>query len=177
MKLGGTGGGRTITGLHFEGRTDIVSLLSTIPGYKTLVSATTKVTSISFNGRVVAEAFKKHAFYSLLDERGIDWRKRISKRLLPDDALLVDRKRLFVIEVKYQQVAGSVDEKLQTCHFKKRQYERLLAGTDIEVNYVYILNDWFRKPEYKDVLDYIQSVGCHFHFETVPLSWLGLPQP
>ncbi|MGE4547689.1 MAG: hypothetical protein AB7E28_07955 [Desulfurella sp.] len=45
------------------------------------------------------------------------------------------------------------------------------------MEYVYVLNDWFRKKEYKDVLDYIQSVNCHYKFNELPLSWLGLPVP
>jgi len=32
-----------------------------------------------------------------------------------------------------------------------------------------------KKTEYKDVLDYIQSVNCHYKFNELPLSWLGLP--
>jgi hypothetical protein len=43
------------------------------------------------------------------------------------------------------------------------------------VEYVYILNDWFKDPGYKDVLDYIDSVNCHYRFGSLPLAWLGLP--
>jgi hypothetical protein len=50
------------------------------------------------------------------------------------------------IEVKYQQVAGSVDEKLQTCDFKLKQYLKLVASLGIKVEYVYVLNNWFKKP-------------------------------
>jgi len=74
--------------------------------------------------------------------------------LLPDDALLVIvRETLFIIEVKYQQVEGSVDEKLQTCDFKCKQYLKLVGSLGLKVEYVYVLNDWFRNPRYKDVLD------------------------
>ena len=52
----------------------------------------------------------------------------ISKKLLPDDCIFVIiNNTLFIIECKFQQVAGSVDEKLQTCDFKKKQYQKLLA--------------------------------------------------
>ena len=103
----------------------------------------------------------------------------LSRRLLPDDALLVIvRETLFIIEVKYQQVAGSVDEKLQTCDFKRKQYLKLVAPLGLKVEYVYVLNDWFKKPEYKDVLDYIISVdGCSYYFEYLPLQRIGLPIP
>ena len=79
--------------------------------------------------------------------------------------------------MKFQKVAGSVDEKLQTCDFKKKQYQKLLSRLNIEVEYVYILSNWFKKPEYKDVLNYILSVNCQYYFEYIPLEKLGLPIP
>lgn len=54
---------------------------------------------------------------------------------------------------------------------------KLVTPLGLRVEYVYVLNDWFRKKEYKDVLDYIQSVNCHYKFNELPLSWLGLPVP
>ena len=48
---------------------------------------------------------------------------------------------------------------------------------NIEVQYAYILDDWFRNPKYKDVLDYIISVGCQYYFQYIPLQRLGLPVP
>jgi len=111
-----------------------------------------------------------------LEEEGVNWKPILSKKLLPDDALLVIvRETLFIIEVKYQQVAGSVDEKLQTCDFKRKQYIKLVASLGLKVEYVYVFNDWFKKTEYKDVLDYIHSVNCYYKFNELPLSWLGLP--
>ena len=52
-----------------------------------------------------------------------------------------------------------------------------MAPLNIEVEYIYILNDWFRKSEYKDVLDYVISVGCQYYFHYLPLQKLGLPVP
>ena len=122
--------------------------------------------------------FKKGAFYKFLEEEGIDWSAIISKRLLPDDALLVIvRDTLFIIEIKFQQVAGSVDEKLQTCDFKRKQYMKLISALGLRVEYVYVLNDWFAKPQYRDTLDYIRSVNCDYVFNILPLKWLGLPAP
>ena len=96
--------------------------------------------------------------------------------MLPDDSIFVIiANTLFIIECKFQQVAGSVDEKLQTCDFKRKQYQKLLSKANIEVEYMYLLSDWFRKPEYKDVLDYIHSVHCYYFFEFIPLIKMGLP--
>jgi hypothetical protein len=46
---------------------------------------------------------------------------------------------MYIIEIKYQETAGSVDEKLQTCDFKKKQYERLLRPLKLIVEYCYVL--------------------------------------
>ncbi len=176
MKLGGTGGGTTLTGLNFEKKADFLSLLDEVPGYEVREEVGRAGKAIYYNGVIVARCFRKMAFYSYLEEKGVAWRKLITKRLLPDDALLVIvRETLFIIEVKYQQVAGSVDEKLQTCDFKRKQYLKLVTPLGLRVEYVYVLSDWFKDPSYKDVLEYIQSVNCNYHFNTLPLAWLGMP--
>ena len=172
MIFGGKGGGNTKTGLVFEGTTDLSEFLNSQKGYKV------ENGNVYFNHELVGRIFKKYGFYSFLDELKIGWKSLVSKRLLPDDSIfVVIANTLFVIECKFQQVAGSVDEKLQTCDFKRKQYQKLLAPANIEVEYIYLLSDWFRKPEYKDVLDYIHSVHCYYFFEYIPLVKLGLPVP
>lgn len=54
---------------------------------------------------------------------------------------------------------------------------RLFAPLNYEVEYIYILSEWFNTPAYKDVLTYITSVGCHYYFGYLPLQKLGLPVP
>lgn len=170
--LGGFGGGNTITGLNFERETDILELLRSKNGYSVDKNI------IYFEGKEVARSFRKNLLYIFLASKNIDYKTILSKKLLPDDALyVIVNNTLFIIEVKFQQVAGSVDEKLQTCDFKRKQYAKLMAPLNIEVEYIYILSDWFRKPEYKDVLDYIISVGCQYYFKYLPLQKLGLPVP
>lgn len=175
MIKGGIGGNTTLTGLNFEKKVDLITLLSAIKGYS--VEKSDVGHNILFNNKIVARCFKKHEFYKFLDEHRIDYKKILSKKLLPDDALLVIvRETLFIIEVKYQQTAGSVDEKLQTCDFKRKQYLKLVQPLGVKVEYVYVLNNWFKQPSYRDVLDYINSVNCHYKFNELPLSWLGLPK-
>lgn len=176
MKKGGYGGAKTLTGLHFERKVDFQQLLGKIPGYQIGKIPDLAGMGIFFKDNLVARCFKKYDFYKFLEEAKINWKNILSKKLLPDDAMLVIvRETLFIIEVKYQQVAGSVDEKLQTCDFKRKQYLKLVSPLGLKVEYVYVLNNWFKKPEYKDVLDYIHSVNCHYKFNELPLSWLGLP--
>jgi len=173
MIKSGKGGGNTRTGLVFEGTTDIATFLNSKTGYKV------EKDKVLFEDEIVARVFKKNSFYSIfLNELGIDWKTCVSKRLMPDDYIFVlMNNTLFVIECKFQQVSGSVDEKLQTCDFKRKQYQKLLAKANIDVEYVYLLSEWFRHPSYKDVLDYIISVNCYYYFEYIPLTRLGLPVP
>jgi len=79
--------------------------------------------------------------------------------------------------MKFQKVTWSVDEKLQTCDFKKKQYRKLVASLNIEEEFIYILSDWFKKSEYKDTPDYVIVVGCQYYFNYLPLQKLGLPVP
>ena len=176
MKEHGIGGGNTITGLNFERTVDFQELLASKPGYEIREIPGKAGKGVFFEGELVARCFRKNGFYKYLDENDVDWHSILSKKLLPDDALVVIvRETLFIIEVKYQQVAGSVDEKLQTCDFKRKQYVKLVSKLGLKVEYVYVLNDWFKNPAYKDVLDYVNSVNCHYRFNTLPLAWLGLP--
>jgi|SRR3989344_6704213 len=172
MIKGGIGGAKTLTGLRFESRSDLRQKFGSLKDY--LINDNV----ILFKNKPVAYLFKKYELYTkFLDQRKVDWKSIITKKLLPDDVIYVlSNNTLFVVELKFQEVAGSVDEKLQTCHFKLRQYRKLLNGTGVKVEYVYVLNDWFKKNEYKDVLEYIKEVGCHYFFEELPLKFLGLPE-
>lgn len=172
MIKNGKGGGNTKTGLVFEGKTDLATFLNDQNGYRVVGDI------VYYNNKKVARIFKKHEFYRYLKKIGIDWTKIISKKLLPDDSIYVIKTNtLFIVECKYQQVNGSVDEKLQTCDFKRKQYQKLMSQVNIDVEYIYLLSNWFKNPKYKDVLDYIISMHCQYYFEYIPLTKLGLPVP
>lgn len=177
MKENGIGGANTKTGLIFEGKTDLQTFLCKQDGYSCRPSKLGWV-DVFYNEEQVASIFKKNAFYKFLDYRKVDYASILSKKLLPDDSIyVVVNNTFFVIECKFQKVAGSVDEKLQTCDFKKKQYKKLLSQLNMEVEYIYLLSDWFKKKHYKDVLEYIISVGCSYYFEYIPLTKFGLPVP
>lgn len=171
MIEGGIGGASTLTGLAFEKDTDLKYALE-------------QRTDIKIDGEKVYKDDKhvglllqKYDLYKkFLDTRNVDWASIVSKRLLPDEAYFsLESNKLIIIEKKFQQIAGSVDEKLQTCGFKKRQYERLCAPLkNVQVEYVYVLNDWFTDKSYKDTLDYITDVGCKYYFNVLPLELLEL---
>ena len=163
------GGAKTnVHGLTFEARADFRDAIDRHPNYWMEGNRVMK------DNKVVATYYEKHELYSsLLVPKGIYYKTVLSKKLLHDGALLVDD-TLYIIEKKYQAGSGSVDEKLQTCDFKKKQYQKLFAPLKIKVNYYYVLNNWFDKPEYRDVFNYIESVGCKYFIEYVPLNELGL---
>lgn len=148
MKKGGIGGGNTITGLIYEGKVALSTYLSQQKNYEV------KGTNVMYKGKIVANVFKKHAFYTFLESNGVDWTQIISSQLLPDNCIyVIINNTLFIIEVKNQTTGGSVDEKLQTCDFKRKQYIKLLSQLNMEVESIYILSQWFKNPKYKDVLD------------------------
>lgn len=173
MIKGRTGGANTLTGLVYEGKVDLATFLNQQQGYRVVEN------TVFYQDKEVAQIFKKYELYSkFLDPRGVDWRNCISSQLLPDNGIyVIINNTVFIIEVKTQHSKGSVDEKLQTCDFKKKQYQKLFFPINIEVQYVYVLDEWFRKPKYKDVLDYVISVGCQYYFQYIPLQKLGLPVP
>ena len=172
MRRGGIGGANTKTGLSFEGKVDLISFLSKQRGYRIKDDI-----DIYYKGKYVATSFRKHGLYAYLKSNGTDYREHITKKLLPDDAIFVIKNNtFFILEIKFQETHGSTDEKLQTCDFKIKQYRKLLSKLKVKVEYIYILNDWFKRSEYKDVLDYILSIrGCSYYFNQLPLRKIGLP--
>lgn len=169
MIKGGIGGARTnATGLPFERNTSLAEAL-VAAGFEV------ELFEVSRDGRYLGELVGKERLYKFLEAKDINWKDRISSMLKPDEGLFSIRSRqLTIIEKKYQEVSGSTDEKLQTSGFKLRQYRRLVDGLDIEVKYIYLLNDWFAQPKYADVLAYIRESGADYHFNAVPLELLEL---
>lgn len=164
----GGGANTNKNGLSFEGRTDLLGAFNLNPDF------TVNGNQVFKNGEIVAHYYEKHKLYSeYLKPAGVDYKTIISKKLLPDSALLVGN-TMFIIEKKFQSGGGSVDEKIQTCDFKKKQYTKLFKPLGIKVEYYYILNDWFDTPSNKDVFNYIEEVGCKYFIQNLPLNEIGL---
>ena len=125
---------------------------------------------------LVGKSLNKHKFYSeFLKLEGINYKDYNSKKWLPDDCFVnYKNKKVYIIEKKFQNGDGSVDEKLPNCAFKKMEYEKLLKPIGYDVEFIYILSDWFNKEKYKDILDYIRYVECDYYFNNIPLNVLGL---
>ena len=120
-----------------------------------------------FKWRLLEKISLNTLYIVFLANRGIKWDDIISKKLLPDEAYFDEaNNQVIIYEKKYQQTEGSADEKPQTCAFKIYEYRKLFAAMGVtDVSYIYIFNDWFQKPQYKDMLEYIKSVdGCDYIF-------------
>ena len=163
------GGAKTNeNGLGFEGRTDLLQALNLHTDFTVMGN------QVFRDGEIVAHYYEKHKLYSgFLKPAGVDYTKILSKKLLPDGALLVGH-TMYIIEKKYQAGSGSVDEKLQTCDFKKKQYSKLFATLNIKVEYFYVLSKWFDSSKNIDVFEYIESVGCKYFIEELPFNEIGL---
>lgn len=173
MKKGGIGGAKTITGLHFENKINLLTKLAEVPGY------TIDGNKILYKGKLLAYSYPKHQLYKdFLASRGVNHKDYISKLYLPDEAIYFPEKNtMYIIEMKFQNVGGSVDEKLQTCDFKRKIYTRLFSSLKLNVEYTFILSDYFNKPSFDDVFRYIKEVGCDYYFNELPLAELDFPMP
>lgn len=171
MKKGGIDKDTT-SGLDFEEKVELTETLLD-KGYLLGASVIGKTLHDASGPRGLL--FKKGDLYKFLRNQGVDYEALLSKKLLPDNVFInYGTRTAFIIEVKYQITAGSVDEKLQTCHFKLGQYRKLLEPAGYRVNFCYVLNAWFRKDEYRDTLNYIQECGCRFFFREIDVAYLGL---
>jgi len=173
MKKGGIGGAKASnSGLTFEDKVELTETLLT-KGYLLGASVIGKTLHDASGPRGLL--FKKGDLYKFLSKQGVDHGELLSKKLLPDNVFLnYGTRTAFIVEVKYQITAGSVDEKLQTCHFKLGQYRKLFEPLGYHVQFCYVLNAWFRRDEYRDTLNYIQACGCSYFFKEVDLAYLGL---
>ena len=154
-KVGG-GSKTNINGLSFEGRTDLLEAfnknsLFEVNGNKVLKDS-----------KVVGQYFEKHGFYKFfLEKYQINYKEINSKKYLPDAVFYNhNNDTVYIIEKKFQEGTGSVDEKLQTCDFKRKIYKRLISPIGLNTEYYYLLNDWFKKPVYDDVFSYIVNSNC-----------------
>ncbi|WP_251423567.1 hypothetical protein [Veillonella agrestimuris] len=166
------GGAQTnINGLQFEQTTSLQDALE-LAGY------TVDSTKILKDGIEIGLSVPKRKLYTdflELKENNIDYAKYNSKRWEPDECFInFNNKHIYIIEKKFQNSSGSVDEKLPSCHFKLLEYSKLFSELEYFVVYLYVLNDWFKQKQYSDTLTYIEQMGCHYFYNEIPLDFLGL---
>lgn len=131
---------------------------------------------VYIDGYEIGMSVPQARIYShFLEPHGIDYADYNSKAWRPDEAFInYENRTAYIIEKKFQNCPGSVDEKLPSCHFKKWEYEKLFEPLEYDVEFIYIFNDWFRNFKYRDTLEYIEQMGCYYFFNVIPLHILGL---
>ena len=159
---GKAGGAQTNkNGLSYEDLTDLKSFYKECTPDKKERSATVKFVDYD---RTFINA-NKSALYKWMEkngERNKDLQPAAGCKE-PDEAYVdTERKIAFIIEKKFQQTGGSVDEKIQTGPFKKEHYEEQFPN--YKIHYMYCLSDWFKRDEYKSVLNYLKK-------NNIPVFW------
>ena len=171
----GGGSNTNFNGLSFEDRTN---LLESMEAHRDICySKKDNMTEIFFKNTSIGFYFEKHDFYkNFLEKRfEINYKEINSKKYLPDAVFVNDKnKTVYIMEKKYQEGSGSVDEKLQTCDFKKKVFSKLLKETGYDIQYYYLLNNYFEKKEYDAVKKYIESIGCKYFFDDIPFRDIGI---
>lgn len=165
------GGAQTnINGLQFERDTSLDEALINA-GYDVI-----NYEVYDNQGLLIGLSVQKYKLYSIfLEKNGIYYNDYNSKKWLPDEAFInFINKTAYIIEKKYQESEGSVDEKLPNCDFKKKEYEKLFHPLGYDVKFIYILSDFYNKQKYDDVFEYIESVNCEYYFNELPFEALGL---
>ena len=164
----GAGGANTnATGLSYEAKTDLSTDYIIVPSPSPTNSPSTtstipdsplsKYPRIKFTGNnkkfIKANKSELHKIMTAANEINTNLEPAAGCKN-PDEAYIApESNRVYIIEKKFQQTSGSVDEKIQTGVFKKYHYGKLFPN--YRISYIYCLSDWFRKAEYKSVLDYL----------------------
>lgn len=168
MIKGGTGGANTnLAGLRFEAKTNLADALMAA-GYGI------EGNRVSRDSDLFCLLVGKHDLYRFLLTKGVDYLDHMSNKMLPDEcAYFPSSNHFLIVEKKWQEIGGSVDEKLAACDFKLKRYRRLFSPLDARVTMVYVLNDYFQQKRYEDVFEYMQMSGCQVYFEELPLEVLS----
>jgi hypothetical protein len=122
-----------------------------------------KIKFAGFDGELInVNKSALHKYMTKIGEKNTDLQPAAGCKE-PDEAYVDNtRKAVYIIEKKFQQTPGSVDEKLQTGPFKKYHYGKLFPN--YTVHYIYCLADWFKREEYMSVLEYLEE-------SDIPIFW------
>ena len=165
----GAGGANTnANGLPYELYTDLSGLYTQCQGMAKEISVKTSkchMKSVTFAGydRLIYVG-NKSAFHKGMELLGFSMVLPVALGITqpahgcrqPDEAYVdIERKKIIIIEKKFQQHGGSVCEKIQSGDFKRRQYQKMYPQFD--VYYVYCLSSWFKEncaAEIDDLVNY-----------------------
>jgi hypothetical protein len=161
----GTGAGGANTnknGLKFEEVTDLKDRYESITTIPRRIGS--EVTFKGHSPRTFIKVSKSslHKYMEKIDEKNLTLKSAAGCKK-PDEAYIdLERNIVFIIEKKFQQESGSVDEKLQTGCFKQSHFKGMFPN--FKIYYMYCLSDWFKSDEYESVLNYLKDGG-------IPVFW------
>lgn len=154
----GAGGSATNkSGLPYEKLTDLSSEYSVIDSYRYC-----KIVKFnSYPDVLIKLSTQSNLFKSMDHVLNKDINKAHGCKN-PDECYINESsKTMFILEKKFQQVGGSVCEKIQTPSFKLWQYKRTFP--DYKIVYIYCLSSWF-KQNCKAEVEYLKE-------HEIPVFW------
>ena len=154
-------------GLAFEEKMNLLTALENVDGV-----VVNKNNEVFKNGTLIGLYCPKHSFYKkFLKPKGINWKDKISKQLLPD-IVFVNYKTntIYFGDDKFQKGPGSADEKIETAHFKHFLLTTLCEDLGYDIDYFYLLSDWFLKEKYDTVKKYLNKEGFKYYFNEFPIE-------
>ena len=178
----GGGANTTLNGLKFERDIEFSELVDTLPNYE--------LKEIDFKDKKVTKGFEvyrigekepmgkimpKNRFYDFLKDLNIE--NTNSKQWQPDEVFInFENNTVYIIEKKWQETRGSVDEKLLGFGNKRRLYQRLLDKSDkpFSVSFVFVGNDFFKEDSYRDYFEMLRGDGIKIMIEKYDMNFFGL---
>ena len=156
MYLNGSQGNSTLTGAIFENQTDLKECL--------------KKNNIDISNIIF---LKKNDFPKYFTEKtNCNMQDIFGKVFLPDEAIIFNN-NLIIIEKKYQQTPGSVDEKLQTGPYKLSIYKKCAELLHLnKATFSYLVNSsWFNKEKYTiHLFPWLKENNIEVYFDNIPLN-------
>jgi len=165
VKNRGTGAGGSNTnknGLNYERITDLIQYRDNIVHVKNVKfgkNINDNYDILKIKNKIFYRFMKKglkHYFHKEFDNK-------YKKNLEPDESLYnKSENTLYILEKKFQQVSGSVDEKIQTGPCKLFMYSKLYPK--IKIKYIYLLSDWFLQDKYELEKEYLDLHNIKIFF-------------
>jgi hypothetical protein len=160
----------TKSGLIFEKKSNLRKELSKVPELNIIGDIVYHKNSNKKLGILV----EKYNFIRYLKSVGINYSDFVEKKKLPDSSIIIlDNEgtptSLIIIENKFQNTSGSVDDKITTAPYKRKCYIKLVSNLEIKVDFIYIFSDWFKKG-YKDELNYLKEENIQYYFNEIPIN-------
>tara|TARA_Y100000389_G_C17445732_1_gene511483 strand:+ start:176 stop:829 length:654 start_codon:yes stop_codon:yes gene_type:complete len=152
----GTGAGGSNTnknGLSYEELTEINDSDRYITK-DTIKIKNKKISQVEIDGKLFIKVIKGELKLYMMHSNKFNIDSE--KSLQPDECYIDETNKVInIIEKKFQQSSGSVDEKIQTGAFKRWFYKEQYP--EYTIKYCYCLSDWFKQKRYNPEFRYYKN--------------------